>query len=177
LIGPVRSWLPARLTARTAYLRRDLGILAGLSALLHVVLVLVLFSGEPRLFLLNGTNETQEGIIGMFFHRSAMLAGVASPNLSLIGIANYLGLAAFLMLLCLWLTSSDKAAKWLGTPAWKRIHLANPYLFLLVVFHGTIYIHSIKGHPHTISDILWLAGAVLAVRAIFFIRTVRARQK
>lgn len=176
LIGPVRSWLPARWTAFCMYLRRDLGILAGWAALLHVVLVLILFSGEHRLLLISAGHEQADGVMGMFF-ASFGEAGWLFPNWSIIGIANYLGLTAFLILLCLWLTSSDKATKWLGVPTWKRLHLANPFLFVLVVFHGLTYIQSIKGHPHTFADILWLAAVVWVVRGISFVRTIGARHK
>ena len=177
LLGPIRAWLPARWAALSGYLRRDMGILAGLAALLHVVLVFILFSGKPRLMLINGGHDAPNSIYSMFFHAYASEGGFPYPNLSIIGIANYLGLTAFVMLLGLWLTSSNKAVNWLGTPAWKRLHMSNPFLFILVAFHALIYIQSIKGHPHSLADILWLAAAVLVVRGVSFVQKLRERQK
>ncbi|WP_400162065.1 ferric reductase-like transmembrane domain-containing protein [Brevibacillus sp. TJ4] len=177
LIGPIRPWLPKRWTAHSQYLRRDLGILAGLAAIAHVLLVFILFSGEHRLMLINSGANPPNSILSLFIHVYPGEETALYPNWSLVGIANYLGLAALLIVLCLWLTSSDKATSWLGAPAWKRLHMGNPFLFVLVVFHALIYVHSIKGNPHSFADFLWLAAIVAAVRSISFARTIRARHK
>lgn len=179
LIGPIKSLLPARIGPACLSIRRDVGIWAGLTALIHVVLVLILFSGEPRLMIIDQSlmEQSQHGWLRLFFVFYPHEAGWPDLRWSLIGVANYLGLIAFLMILALLLTSSDRAAKRLGGSTWKRLHLANPFLFLLVVVHGLTYIQFIKGEPHTLSDILLFALAVWMVRTILFWRTLWQRQR
>jgi methionine sulfoxide reductase heme-binding subunit len=179
LIGPVKSWLPARLGATCLSIRRDLGIWARLTAISHVVLVLILFSGEPHLMILHQSMERQlrEGWLGLFFYSQSYESGWPILRWSLIGVANYLGLIAFLMVLSLCMTSSERAVKRLGASTWRRLHLANPFLFILVVIHGLTYIQSIKGMPHTLSDILLFASAVWMVRILSYWRTSWLRQR
>jgi len=178
LIGPIKTWLPASWQSSCLTLRRDIGIWAGLTGVLHVLLVLVLFQGTPRLMILHDTNAPKaDGWLGLFLLASDDGNPLPMPNWSMTGVANYIGLAAFCILLSLWLTSSRFAEKRLGGSSWKRLHLFNPALFLLVIFHGLIYIHSIKGEPHSFADFLWLGGAVLLLRLIGFVTTVVRRQR
>lgn len=178
LVGPIRTWLPARWTSASVSLRRDVGICAGLFGVLHVVLVLVLFNGQPRLMIIHESQiQKADGWLGLFFLDPQGWSGWPLPNWSLSGVANYLGLCAFLILLALLLTSFDRAEKKLGGGTWKRLHMANPSLFLLVAFHGLIYAQSIKGEPHSFADFLWFAGFVWLVRCIGFAHTARRRRR
>ncbi|WP_188067263.1 ferric reductase-like transmembrane domain-containing protein [Brevibacillus brevis] len=179
LIGPLQSWLPASWrTTISLSIRRDIGIWAGLTGLLHVILVLVLFENEPRLMIIQeNRSEKVDGWLGLFFVASSDPTMWPSPNWTLTGVANYLGLFAFFILLALWLTSSARAEKWLGGSSWKRLHLANPWLFVIVLFHGLIYIQSIKGEPHTFSDMLVFAAMIWLVRSIAFIRRAFYRKR
>ncbi|QDS35885.1 ferric reductase-like transmembrane domain-containing protein [Brevibacillus brevis] len=178
LIGPLQSWLPAGWMAVSLSIRRDIGIWAGLTGLLHVILVLVLFESEPRLMIIDDNRfEKADGWLGLFFFASSDPTMWPFPNWTFTGVANYLGLLAFFMLLALWLTSSARAEKWLGGSSWKRLHLANPWLFVIVLFHGLIYIQSIKGEPHTISDMLVFATMIWMIRSIAFIRRAFFRKR
>lgn len=178
LIGPLQSWLPAGWMTISLSIRRDIGIWAGLTGLLHVILVLVLFENEPRLMIIHeNRSEKADGWLGLFFVASSDPTMWPSPNWTLTGVANYLGLFAFFILLALWLTSSTQAKKWLGGSSWKRLHLANPWLFVIVLFHGLIYIQSIKGEPHTFSDMLVFAAMIWVVRSIAFIRRAFYRKR
>ncbi|MFA4134428.1 MULTISPECIES: ferric reductase-like transmembrane domain-containing protein [unclassified Brevibacillus] len=178
LIGPLQSWLPAGWITISLSIRRDIGIWAGLTGLLHVILVLVLFENEPRLMIIHeNRSEKADGWLGLFFVASSDPTMWPSPNWTLTGVANYLGLFAFFILLALWLTSSELAKKWLGGSSWKRLHLANPWLFVIVLFHGLIYIQSIKGEPHTFSDMLVFAAMIWLVRSIAFIRRAFYRKR
>ncbi|MFY0543659.1 ferric reductase-like transmembrane domain-containing protein [Brevibacillus sp. H7] len=174
LIGPVKQWLPPAYTTFCLKLRRDLGILAGAAGVLHVAIVLYLFETGNDLFII-GRENVHDGWLGMFFSNLDDTAHLY-PNTSKTGIANYLGAVAFFVLLALWLTSSRRAELLLGGAGWKRLHLQNPLLFLLVLFHGVIYIQSIKGHPHTLSDFLWLAGSVFVLRGVCFVYTICRRR-
>lgn len=178
LIGPLSAWLPSRFGAACLSIRRDLGIWAGITAISHVVLVLILFSGVPRLMILqSNADNPRSGWLGLFFQNYESFYGWPMPRLSLIGIANYLGLISILYVTSLLFTSSDGAKKWLGGSTWKQLHLANPFVFILVVLHGLIYIQSVKGEPHTLSDILLFAFAVWIVRVMTFWRTVWHRRR
>ncbi|MBH0331434.1 membrane protein [Brevibacillus brevis] len=178
LIGPLQSWLPAGWMTISLSIRRDIGIWAGLTGLLHIILVLVLFENEPRLMIIHENHsEKADGWLGLFFVASSDPTMWPSPNWTLTGVANYLGLFAFFILLALWLTSSELAKKWLGGSSWKRLHLANPWLFVIVLFHGLIYIQSIKGEPHTFSDMLVFAAMIWVVRSIAFIRRAFYRKR
>ncbi|NGQ95065.1 hypothetical protein G3578_07685 [Brevibacillus sp. SYP-B805] len=172
VIGPVKQWLPARWTVYLLALRRDIGIMGGLAAILHVILVVILFEGEPQLFFA-GSQEMMAGWLGLFFWDTP--DGGLEPNMSMVGIANYMGAIAILGLLALFATSSDRAERFLGGGTWKRLHMYNPALFLLVTFHGLIYVQLIKGEPHTYRDILWMTAAVLLIRIAAYTTTVIKR--
>lgn len=177
LIGPLCAWLPSQWRSACLSIRRDVGIFAGLCGLLHVALVLVLFQGEPRLTIIDTQAPKANGWLGLFFLASSGDNEWPIPNWSLTGVANFLGLSAAWILFTLWLTSFQVIKKWLGTSNWKRLHLSNPLLFLLVVFHGLIYVQSIKGEPHSFSDFLWLVGIVWLVRGIGYVHAIIRRQR
>lgn len=103
--------------------------------------------------------------------------GTTFPDFSLTGIANYMGAVSILIVLMMTLTSSSRAERLLGGAAWKRIHLGNPLLFILVSFHAVIYVGAIKGSPHTYTDIVWITAVVLLVRLIAFWWTVGRRRR
>ncbi|MEJ8548453.1 ferric reductase-like transmembrane domain-containing protein [Brevibacillus borstelensis] len=174
LLGPIKQWLP-RLAPQLLLLRRDLGILGGGCALIHVALVLFIFEKGPRLHFLQ-SDMTAKGWLGLFFLDDGMYGGGLFPNLTFTGLSNYMGLIAFLILFTLWITSSRYAEKLLGGASWKRIHMSNLLVFVLVVFHALIYINSIKGEPHTPGDFLWIAAVVVAIRLIAFVKTVVSRR-
>jgi DMSO/TMAO reductase YedYZ heme-binding membrane subunit len=174
LLGPIKQWL-ARFAPQLLLLRRDLGIIGGVCALVHVALVLFIFEKGPQLHFLQ-SDITAKGWLGLFFLDASVYGGGLSPNFTFTGIANYMGLIAFILLFCLWITSSRYAEKLLGGSSWKRIHMSNFLLFVLVVFHALIYVNSIKGEPHTPGDFLWIAGIVVAIRLIAFVKTVFLRR-
>ncbi|USG64702.1 ferric reductase-like transmembrane domain-containing protein [Brevibacillus ruminantium] len=175
LLGPIRQWLLPRLGPHLLVLRRDLGIAAGLCAISHVSLVLYIFERGTKLFFLQ-MEKPANGWLGLFFVDYSRYGAGLSPNFSLIGIANYMGLLAFLMIITLLLTSSRYAEKLLGGASWKRLHLQNPLIMVLVMFHALIYVQSIKGEPHTPGDILWLAVPVAVIRLVTFVRNVIKRR-
>ncbi|WP_238933560.1 ferric reductase-like transmembrane domain-containing protein [Brevibacillus choshinensis] len=177
LLGPMSVWLPPSWKAPLLSARGDVGIIAGLCGLLHVALVLVLFQGEPRLMIIDDSHAPKaEGWLGLFFlsfpHEESLI-----PNWSRTGVANYLGLCAAAILLTLFLTSFQIVKKRLGGSSWKRLHLGNPLLFLLVIFHALIYIQSIKGEPHSFADFLWFAAIVWIARGVGFLHNVFRRKR
>ena len=104
IIGPlnVLRTVPNPLST---YLRRDIGIVAGVLALAHTIIGLfVHLRGDP---------------IQYFFYRTP--AGIGSLRFDLFGSANYVGLAATLVILVLLTISNNLSIRALGGARWKRI--------------------------------------------------------
>jgi sulfoxide reductase heme-binding subunit YedZ len=172
LIGPVKQWISPKLTPYCLALRRDVGIMAGAAATLHVALVLYLFEAGHKLMII-GNEHATKGWLGLFFVQSD---GQLFPQLNVTGIANYLGAVAFLLLLALWVTSSRRAETFLGGSSWKRLHQNNRLLYALVIVHAVIYVQWIKGEPHELADILWPAAVVCLIRIAGFVGTAIQRK-
>ncbi|WP_134687064.1 ferric reductase-like transmembrane domain-containing protein [Brevibacillus migulae] len=174
VIGPVKMWLPPSWSRQLLSLRRDIGIAGGCAAALHVILVLIMYEQGPKLIIM-GQDSPQKGWWRLFFEHYP--DGTISPNLSLTGYANYMGAICILIILSLTLTSSTRAERLLGGAAWKRLHMNNLLLFILVSFHAVIYVGSIKGSPHHYPDIVWVTAIVLLIRICSFWVTVWKRRK
>ncbi|HZG17611.1 MAG TPA: ferric reductase-like transmembrane domain-containing protein [Candidatus Bathyarchaeia archaeon] len=174
VIGPLKQWLPPRWSRYLLALRRDMGIAGGCTAVLHVVLVLIMYEQGPKLIIF-GQDSSQKGWWRLFFEYYP--DGTILPNLSLTGFANYMGAICFLIILSMTLTSFTRAEQLLGGAAWKRLHMNNLLLFILVSFHAAIYVGSIKGSPHHYPDIVWVTAIVLVIRICAFWWTVWQRRK
>lgn len=161
LIGPLKQWLPHRWGGFLLTLRRDIGIWTGIAAILHVALVLISFERGVGFVFLLAPQQPSHGWLSLFLEKTG---GGWSLNMSLMGIANYLGLIAFCCILAMWLTSSSRAERFLGGPAWKRLHMSNPLCFWLLLLHGLVYVEGIKAEPLTWVALLPLFALVLLVR-------------
>lgn len=177
LIGPLQHWFPGKITGVLLRARRDIGILGGLAAIFHVLSSIHTFREGPRFFFLgdNSMEKAAEGWKGLFFYKAP--EGVFIWNTGLVGIANYLSAIAFLFMIVLLLTSSDRAIRWLGTASWKRLHVSNLFIFILVAVHALIYIHNIKGHPDFNTILLVVAGGLLLFRMITFLKVARKKRE
>lgn len=116
LIGP---WQMLRRQGRNPVninLRRDIGIWAGITGLAHVV-----FGFQVHM---------QGNILHYFFRPDSWM-----PQINPFGAANYLGLAATLILLALLVLSNDLSLRKLKGRRWKAIQRFNYGLFGLVVLH------------------------------------------
>ena len=119
LLGPLNV-LRARPNPISTDLRRDVGIWAALLSLAHVAVgLLTHFPGEPWLFFVNG--------------------GRIPLRLDVFGIANYLGLAATLILVLLLALSNDLALRRFGTRRWKALQRSTYILVGLVTIHALVY--------------------------------------
>lgn len=106
-------------------LRRDVGVWAGMLALLHTgVGQCVHLRGRPWLYYVYGPWE----------HGHWM-----PLRHDLFGFNNYTGLASALGVAVLLATSSDWALRGLGTPGWKRLQRWNYAVFALAAAHGLGY--------------------------------------
>ena len=124
LIGPLKLILNRRRKRNPVNLdiRRDIGIWAGITGLLHVVFGLQQrFGGD---------------LVRFFFSRDAngwhLLGGA-------FGVANHVGLLATLALVALLVTSNDLALRKLKGRRWKRLQRLNYGLFAFAVLHTVLY--------------------------------------
>ncbi|GAB4117583.1 MAG: hypothetical protein Fur005_36390 [Roseiflexaceae bacterium] len=144
LIGPLNI-LRARPNPISADLRRDIGIWAGIISLLHVV------AG----FRSHGDTMPWEFFIDA--------DGRIPLRLDAWGQANWLGLAATMILVLLLALSNDRALRGLGTGRWKALQRSNYGLLALIAVHGWIYI---PGEDRSIAYSIVLGLIVLVVISI-----------
>jgi methionine sulfoxide reductase heme-binding subunit len=121
--GPLNV-LRAKPNPLSSYLRRDIGIVAGSVALVHVVLGLQVHMGGD--------------FIQYFFQRKHS-GGVGSLRLDAFGITNHIGLIATVIFLVLLAISSDVAMRKLRPQRWKTIQRWTYVAALLVIVHGFVY--------------------------------------
>lgn len=102
------------------------------------------------------------------------------------GLANLVGLVALVWLLILLATSSDRALRFLGPPAWKWVHHGSYVAFYLVLLHSiyflflhyTLSFHRPPAPPNWFRWPLLLLGIlVLVLQWTSFWRTARRRRK
>ncbi len=120
-IGPLNV-IRGRGSPPSSNLRRDIGIFAGIFALVHMALGLQVHLGGDML--------------SYFLRRHG--DGV-SLRLDAFGIANHLGLAATLVLLLLLMLSNNLSLRWLKARRWKALQRSNYAVALLVLIHGALY--------------------------------------
>jgi methionine sulfoxide reductase heme-binding subunit len=148
MIGPWNR-LRRRPNPVSGYLRRDIGIWAGVLGIVHVVFGLqVHFVGRMWLYFVPET------------WRSFPL------RLDLFGFTNYAGLAATLILVLLLALSNDASLRALGPARWKSLQRWNYAGAALVVAHGIVYMVLEKRTPAFIAAfavlVLLAAGLQLA---------------
>jgi sulfoxide reductase heme-binding subunit YedZ len=102
-------------------LRRDLGIWAGVIAIVHTVV---------------GLTVHLRGRMWMYFFRR--LHPLTLQNTQF-GLANFSGLAAALLFFVLLVISNDLSLRTLGTRNWKFLQRWIYAAFLLTVIHGIVY--------------------------------------
>jgi sulfoxide reductase heme-binding subunit YedZ len=107
----------------SSYLRRDVGIMAGTLAILHVVLGLQVHMGGD--------------FVRYFFIRNH--GHIESLRFDAFGLTNHLGLLATLIFLVLLAISSNAAMHKLGSKRWKSMQRWTYLAGLLVIVHGLIY--------------------------------------
>lgn len=122
-IGPWNR-LNGRPNPVSGYLRRDVGIWAGILGLVHVVAGLqVHFTGRMWLYFVPGPEAS---------YRFPL-------RLDPFGIANHAGLVATLLLVLLLALSNNASLRALGPARWKSLQRWNYAIALLVVAHGAVY--------------------------------------
>jgi sulfoxide reductase heme-binding subunit YedZ len=107
------------------------------------------------------------------------------------GLANLMGLVAFVFALVLATTSSDKAVSWLGVSSWKWLHMLSYVIFYLGALHVVYFafIHYMPSlqrvvmeqptnYPDNVLKYYYLFAiiSVFVVQVMAFIKTVRRQR-
>jgi sulfoxide reductase heme-binding subunit YedZ len=160
LIGPWRI-LRVRPTPVNINLRRDIGIWAAITGVVHVVLSFQIHLG---------------GRVLLYFLQPLERGGY-KPLVSLFGLANYLGLLAVVILILLMGLSNDLSLRWFGARRWKLLQRSNYILFVLVLLHTVGYQVIIKREPIMVLMVVGLTLLVLTAqtKGFYLVGSRRAR--
>jgi sulfoxide reductase heme-binding subunit YedZ len=120
MLGPWNV-LRRRISPASYDLRRDIGILTGILALVHTGV---------------GLTVHLRGRMWMYFFRSLHPLRIQA---STFGAANYTGLAAAVIFCMLLALSNDWTLRALGTPRWKRLQQWTYFAFALTVIHAILF--------------------------------------
>jgi len=148
LIGPINLYLN-RYNPVSTYFRRDLGIYAGILALIHSVTGLfVHLRGNMWQYFLN---KTEQGF---------------SIRLDDFGWANYTGLISAILIILLLITSNDYSIRKLNPNKWKNIQRISYFMFALALLHSVYYRIVANNHDRIFYLYLPLLAMVLCFQII-----------
>jgi len=153
LIGPLNV-LRAKSNPLSSYLRRDLAIIAGIVAVVHVIVGLQVHMGGD--------------FIQYFFYRKH--GKIGDLRFDAFGITNQLGVIATLIFLVLLAISSNLAMRKLGPELWKTIQRWNYAAAILVIAHGVIYQWLEKRSLIFVAFLLAVTGVVVVLQLLGFWR-------
>jgi sulfoxide reductase heme-binding subunit YedZ len=145
-------------------LRRDLGIWAGILAILHTAIgQCVHLRGRPWLYYVYGPTEHHHGL---------------PVRHDLFGLANYSGAFATLIVVALLATSNDFSLRALGTRQWKQLQRWNYAAAALVALHAFAYQGIEKQRPQFVAVVIACVAITLALQcAGFLMRRTAAAQR
>lgn len=166
VIGPLAKF--SRRWARLLPWRREVGVWFGLMSLVHMFLIL---SGWAR--------WSVSRLFGYEFVSQLGREARLEPGF---GLANLMGLVAIFWTLVLMATSSDRAMRFLGAPAWRWLHTGAYVIFYLAMIHAAyfLFIHytlSFHKKPPPVDwfqiPLVLLGVSVMALQAAAFVKTVK----
>ena len=158
LVGPW-SVLTGRRNPLNVYLRRDVGIWAATTGLVHVVF---------------GFQVHVQGKVWRYFVTDE--GGGHAPLLNAFGLGNYSGALATLLLAMLLALSNDLSLRRLKSHAWKSLQRLNYLCFGLIAVHALLY-QAVEERASVLRAAL-VAGLAITVtaQALGYLR-VRARRR
>jgi sulfoxide reductase heme-binding subunit YedZ len=153
LIGPL-NLLRHRPNPVSIDLRRDLGIWAGILAIVHTAIgQCVHLRGRPWLYYVYGPAEHYHGL---------------AVRHDLFGFANYIGAFATLIVVALFATSNDYSLRALGTRQWKQLQRWNYVAAALVAMHAFGYQGIEKQRPQFVAVVIACVIIALALQCVGF---------
>ena len=154
LLGPW-NWLRRRPNPISIDLRRDIGIWAGILALVHTAIgQCVHLHGRPWLYYVYGPAEHHRGARHDAF-----------------GIANYTGALSTLLILALLATSNDYSLRKLGTGEWKTLQRWNYAVFLLAGAHSLLYQERVEQQkPWFVAVVIVCIALTITLQLLVFSR-------
>jgi len=160
LIGPL-NLLRQRRNPVNIYLRRDVGIWAGITGCLHVILVL--------------RGNIQDGEALLFFLRRE--TGGYTPLLTLYGLSNDVGLFATLLLLLLLALSNTLTLRVLKGKRWKLLQRLTYLLIILSVLHTLGFQLLNLRVPLFFAGLFVLSALILACQGLGIALTLARRKQ
>ena len=136
-------------------LRRDIGIWAGILALVHTAV---------------GLTVHLRGRMWMYFFKRLHPLKLQNTQF---GFANYVGLGAALLFLMLLAISNDVSLRRLGTRRWKTLQRWTYVALGLTAAHGVAYQLVEKRHLPWVLTFGTLVGAAVAIQTLGWIRKTR----
>jgi sulfoxide reductase heme-binding subunit YedZ len=155
-IGPIRAIRSGRPTVNN-YLRRDIGIWAGLTGLAHLVIATAL-SMSP---------EYMEAFVAI-----ANTPPSEAVRTALFTWSTIAGLVIGVLLLILLALSNDRTLQWLGIRWWKRVHRLSYLAFALTAAHGLAF-QVLESRPAGLVALVVLTTLAIFVFQITGVRRVR----
>jgi sulfoxide reductase heme-binding subunit YedZ len=152
LIGPLNV-LRGVSNPVSTYLRRDIGIVAGVLALAHTIIGLQVHLGD---------------FVQYFFYRTPN--GIDGLRHDLFGWANHVGLIAALVMLVLLAISNNLSLRKLGAKRWKSIQRWNYVGAIFVIAHGFLYQVVENRKLAFVACVVIVAAAVTLVQLLGFRR-------
>jgi sulfoxide reductase heme-binding subunit YedZ len=149
IVGPL-NMLRGMSNPLSTYLRRDMGIMAGILAFVHTIVGLQVHMGGD--------------FVRYFFQRNA------NVRFDAFGIANHLGLIAVLIIVVLLVISNNVSLRKLGPRRWKGIQR---YIYVaagLVAVHGLIYQIIERRQSAFIAGLVAIAAAAATMQCLGFLR-------
>lgn len=124
IVGPVNVVRLNKLNPISIYMRRDLGIWSGLTAIFHTIAGLqVHFGGKFWLYFIYPESESH----------------LIPLRYDFFGLTNYIGLFSAGLMLVLVLLSNDYSIKKIGARPWKKVQRWTYLLIPALPLHGIIY--------------------------------------
>ena len=157
LVGPW-NWLRSKPNPVSTDLRRDLGIWAGILALVHTAVgQCVHLRGRPWLYYIYGPAEHHHGLRHDAF-----------------GFANFTGAASALLVVALLATSNDYSLRRLGTRGWKKLQRWNYAVFALAAVHALLYQEGVETQKAGfVAIVLACIVFTIALQSVVFMRRRR----
>jgi methionine sulfoxide reductase heme-binding subunit len=154
IIGPLNT-LRGVSNPLSTYLRRDIGITAGIFAIAHTIVGLQIHMG---------------GDFVRYFYQRKANGEIGTVRLDAFGIANHLGLVAVFIIVVLLVISNNVSLRKLGPRRWKEIQR---YVYLaagLVAVHGLIYQLIERRQSAFIAALMAIAAAAATMQYLGFLR-------